>query len=130
MREYAVPADPQQPAWVVVATAPSAQAAGSYHGCPRGAFCIYPGTTFNGDNPEYVFFSYAGHNIYNEYGNHRVVSNQTANAAWGLCYGSRGTGGAYVGGVDERPQPETINLTVVNSVELRPNADYHKVCRR
>jgi hypothetical protein len=106
---------------VQTATVASAQAA-TVHGCPSGAFCIYPGADWNQDRPEYVFFSYGAHNIYNEYGWHNTYNNQyedppgTYPPSVAYCYGPNGTGGAQFannylgeGGFDATP---------INSIEI------------
>ncbi|MBB2892235.1 hypothetical protein [Flexivirga oryzae] len=118
--------------------APATAASGpSYHGCPYGAVCVYPGGTgFNHDHPKYVWYSYAGHNIYNELGTNRIVNNQSANAGFGLCRYSNGTGGV----VDVAPWPienyspsyEDFHAKLVNSVDLRPESQIgaNTICHR
>lgn len=110
----------------------------SYHGCPYGAVCIYPANTgWNGDRPKYAFYSYAGHNISNEYGTHRVADNQYGAHSVGECAGYNGTGGlANVYGViaDGAPRYAPVywdgNLTPVNSFDLRPYSEYDSLCYR
>lgn len=116
----------------------SAASGPSYHGCPYGAVCVYPANTgWNNNHPKYEFFSYAGHNIYDEYGTHRVADNQYGGHAWGACAGSNGTGGlANTGGIeaagssDYNPEYWDVNLTKVNSFDLRPLSQYDSLCKR
>jgi len=110
----------------------------SFHGCPYGAVCVYPANTgWNGDHPKYAFFSYAGHNIFNEFGTHRIADNQYGAHAAGLCAGSNGTGGfANVEGLVGEGNPTYSpffwdqNLTPVNSLDLRPLDQYGSLCLR
>lgn len=120
-----------------VAVAPLATGP-SYHGCPYGAVCVYPANTgWNGDHPKYFFYSYAGHNIYGEYGTHRIADNQYGGHAAGLCAGSNGTGG-YANGPNllgegsshYNPLYWDENLTPVNSLDLRPYSQYDSLCNR
>jgi hypothetical protein len=105
-----------------VGAAAPAQAAGSVHGCPRGAFCIYPGTGWNNDRPEYVFTSYGAHNLYNEIGWRTTYNNQYADPAGtypptvGYCYGYNGTGGAQF--ANDYLGAGSFNATPINSIEL------------
>ncbi|MET9296616.1 hypothetical protein [Streptomyces sp. NPDC003077] len=71
----------------------AAQAAGSWHGCPSGAVCVYPQNAgWNGDRPSLVFYSYGAHNLSNQYGQHYVANNQTGGATARTCTGYNGTG--------------------------------------
>ena len=86
-------------------------------GCPVGAVCIYPGLDYNGGNPTYVFWSYGVHRIYNQYGWHLVVNNQSDWADAYLCRGANGTDCS----IDvNSPREIQVRLTPVNSVLLRP----------
>lgn len=90
---------------------------GDRTGCPRGAVCVYPSDSWNGGNPSYVFWSYAAHKIYNQYGSHRVYNNQTGGAGAYLCENGNGTSCAYyipAGTYND------YNLTPINSVKLTP----------
>jgi hypothetical protein len=61
----------------LLGTAAPAQAAGTVHGCPSGAVCIYPrGAGWNGGNPSVEMWSYGPHNLSNQYGHHYVLNNQ------------------------------------------------------
>lgn len=95
--------------------AATAQAANS-HGCPSGAVCIYPNATWNGGDPEHVYWSYGAHNLYNEYGVHRIYNNQTGDATMRTCTGYNGTGcqGYLPAGwlIDK-------DLTPINSITLQ-----------
>jgi hypothetical protein len=84
-------------------------------GCPRGAVCIYPGTSFN-PGPSDVFFSYGAHNLQNQFGRHYVFNNQVQGARLFLCTGFNGTGNCQ----DEIKNRETKirNLTPINSIRL------------
>ncbi|MCW2755872.1 MAG: hypothetical protein JWQ32_3283 [Marmoricola sp.] len=75
-----------------------AQAATAVHGCPSGAFCIYPQNAgWNGDRPSVELWSYGPHNLSNEYGHHYVLNNQYNDPQGNpviavLCTGVNGTG--------------------------------------
>ncbi|MBE1877344.1 hypothetical protein [Myceligenerans pegani] len=110
--------DDQAPRGGIIERAASVTAA--VHGCPSGAFCIYPNASWNGGNPEYVFWSRGGHNIYNEYGQRRAFNNQTDNWGGALCYGSNGTGGYRVA---FRPGIYVdLDITPINSADLQPGS--------
>ncbi|HEX6446441.1 MAG TPA: hypothetical protein VF053_15200 [Streptosporangiales bacterium] len=110
----------------------------SYHGCPYGAVCVYPaGKGWNGDRPKYFFYSYAGHNIYNEFGTHRIADNQYGSHSAAVCAGYNGTGGlANVYGIRAEGGPYyypvywDVDLTPVNSLDLRPYSEYESLCFR
>lgn len=73
--------------------AQAAQAAGTVHGCPSGAFCIYPQDAgWNGDRPSHAFYSYGAHNLSGQVGNHIIFNNQTGGAWARTCTGYNGTG--------------------------------------
>lgn len=87
----------------------------STHGCPSGAVCIYPDDSWNGGQPSHAFYSYGGHNFWNQYGEHRVFNNQHSGAMAQVCWGQGGTScptwivpGFY----------RDMNLTSFNSVRL------------
>ncbi|ARH89491.1 MULTISPECIES: hypothetical protein [Streptomyces] len=68
-------------------------AAGSLHGCPSGAVCVYPQNAgWNGDRPSLAFYSYGAHNLSNQVGQHYVLNNQTGGATARTCTGYNGTG--------------------------------------
>ena len=98
--------------------ATSAQAAGLDRdfGCPKGAVCIYPGTSFNGGHPSDVFFSYGAHNLRNQFGNHYVFNNQVGGATVFLCTGFNGTGRCQ--GEVKNGDTKIRNLTPINSIRL------------
>ena len=90
-------------------------AGGAFEGCPYGAVCIYPDDSWNGGNPEHVYWSYGTHKLYNEYGTHRVFNNQSGNASARICKGSSGTK------CGEKLIPfryMDVNLTPINSIRL------------
>ena len=90
----------------------------NYAGCPYGAVCIYPDNSWNGGNPEHVYWSYGAHKLYNEYGTHRVFNNQSGKATMRACLNSNGTKcGAKLKPWNAVP----VNLTRVNSIRLDPN---------
>jgi hypothetical protein len=99
-----------------------AEAASTIHGCRAGWVCIYPQNKgWNGDKPEAAgqYYTYGPHNLYNQFGTHRIFNNQTGGAAAWTCYGYNGTGGSYLllgaGGWSDE------NLTPINSVYLTPS---------
>jgi hypothetical protein len=100
--------------------------------------CIYPENTgFNGGHPESngVFFSYTGHNLSNQYGAHKMVNNQTGDAGFGLCKGYGGSGGfarttPIVAEEGKAPYSVTVQLSPVNSVDLRPVSQFESLCKR
>ena len=106
-----------------IATGGTAQAAdGSvdakgkeYAGCPSGAVCIYPQGNWNGGKPEHIYYSYGGHDLYNEYGTHRVFNNQHSGATVSACTGS---GGSNCGKGMGPWKYRDVNLTPVNSIKL------------
>lgn len=97
---------------------------------------MYPQNTgYNGDHPKYFFYSYTGHNIYNEYGTHRIVNNQTGGAGFGLCAKANGKRGfAKLNGIVAEdggaPFEMDFNATPVNSIDLRPTSQYYSLCLR
>jgi hypothetical protein len=108
----------------VMAT-PVATAAGSFHGCPYGAVCVYPGANLStGPEPGGIYWRYGSHNLNNQFGEHAVINNQYGGAWMYLCYGYNGTGGWSVG---EAPNiaypPYTHDLTPINSIVLTPGPD-------
>lgn len=98
---------------------PSVADASTVHSCPRGAVCVYRGTT-TASSIVYAFWSRGAHNIHNMYGNHLVVNNQTsgwtADAKSG--YGGGGRTIFHFGAVKNRTR--VLNLTPVNSMVLTP----------
>lgn len=94
----------------------AAGAATSYHGCPSGNVCIYPGTGYNGDQPSNTYYDYGCYKLYDQLGNHRVVNNQTGKAGM-LAYSSSNCGTGYLGWLGPGGN-DVINLTPINSIEL------------
>lgn len=100
----------------------SAQAGGTYAGCPYGAVCVYPDASFN-HNPSLVFWSYGAHNLSNQIGMHRVFNNQYGGAHAWLC--------RNYNGVNCTPFPNgypieqytyvDYDLTPINSILLTRN---------
>ncbi|MEU4191101.1 hypothetical protein AB0E69_04325 [Kribbella sp. NPDC026611] len=73
-------------------TAPAAQAAGTYQGCPYGAVCVYPqNTDWNNGHPSQILWSYGVHKLSNQYGQHMVFNNQYGGAKAKLCKGWDGS---------------------------------------
>jgi hypothetical protein len=102
-----------------------ANAVTAVHGCPYGDVCVYPANTgWNGDQPKYFFYTYGAHNIYNEYGTHRILDNQYGAHSVVACSGPDGTGpqvGGAEGGTVYGPYSWDQNLTPVNSFVLAPS---------
>lgn len=103
-------------AGAVMMSAPAAQAASLYEGCPAGWVCMYPQNAgWNSGHPEHMWYSYGNYNLSNEYGTHRFFNNQTGTGAAGMCLGYNGTGTCYY-------QPTGTwsddNFTPINSVRL------------
>lgn len=89
---------------------------GDVTGCPYGAVCVYPNSSWNNGNPTYVFYSYGAHRIYGQYGAHRVYNNQYGGAKMYFCTGSNGTGcGEGIEGW------MSLVLDPINSIKLTPN---------
>ena len=89
----------------------------TYAGCPYGAVCIYPGTDWNGGNPEHVYWSYGAHKLYNEYGTHRVFNNQSGGATFQVCKTSNGK---ECSPTTDPWEYRHWNLTPANSIRLDP----------
>lgn len=99
--------------------APPAQAAGTSHGCPYGAVCLYPQNAgWNGDHPSASYWSYGPHNLSNQYGTHRVFNNQYGGALVEACYGYGGRGGGTL--LLGTGVAYDYGLTPVNSLVLFP----------
>ncbi|HEU5429010.1 MAG TPA: hypothetical protein VFU74_19165 [Actinocrinis sp.] len=78
----------------VLTGASAAHADGDYYGCPSGAVCIYVDDASIHLYAQYItneYWSYGAHNLYNQYGKHWVLNNQTGGASVTLCYGANGT---------------------------------------
>lgn len=102
---------------IAMVGATNAQAAGSIEGCPSGAACVYPGADWNGGHPSLIFYSYGGHNLYNQNGVHRIFNNQTGGATMQTCLGSNGTS------CEGYMLPTWYldkDLTPINSIRLNP----------
>ncbi|GAA1490738.1 hypothetical protein [Brachybacterium sacelli] len=97
------------------ATGTSDAEAKALHGCPSGAVCIYDDAAWEAKQPEHMYWSYGPHKLYDEYGTHALVNNQTGGATMTLCEGADGTNC-----IDPRPAPATEfpDLTRFNSVKL------------
>jgi hypothetical protein len=102
-----------------------ALAAGSYHGCPYGAACVYPGNSYNNDRPALVFESYGPHNLSNQFGEKLAVNNQYGGATAWFCSGYDGKGSPVLpwlsGTVEDGSMTSEIsgiNFTPINSVVL------------
>lgn len=97
------------------AAGPDDVEAEALHGCPSGAVCIYDGAGWDAKVPEHVYWSYGPHKLYDEYGKHAMVNNQTGGATMTLCEGADGTNC-----IDPRSAPATEfpDLTRFNSVKL------------
>lgn len=104
-------------ATLTVTATPAANAAGALHGCPSGAVCIYPRDAgFNGDRPSNAYYSYGLHRLYNQYGDHYIVNNQTGGAGAELC---ESLDGVYNCPYEVFPQDwSIIDLTPINTVKL------------
>lgn len=96
-------------------TANAAEAAGTIHGCPSGAVCLYPNASWNGDKPSHRFYSYGTHKIYNQYGKKRWFNNQTGGAKAYRCKNSNGTN---CGGNQRAGTYYDHDFTPINSVKL------------
>jgi hypothetical protein len=74
-----------------------AEAAGTAHGYPYGAVCVYPQNAgWNGDRPSLTYWSYGAHNLSNQYGTHRIFNNQYGGAEVEACFGYNVTNGTPV----------------------------------
>ncbi|MGW0117859.1 hypothetical protein [Streptomyces sp. NPDC003327] len=97
--------------------AQAAPTAGASHGCPSGAFCIYPQNAgWNNDRPSHIYWS-GPYNLYDQIGMHIVFNNQTDGWVVDLCIGKNGTDCRWYmleGAVSN------LDLTTINSVVLRP----------
>ncbi|MFF9485343.1 hypothetical protein [Streptomyces sp. NPDC014676] len=62
-----------------------AHAADSWANCPYGAVCIYPQNQNPAVSPSHVFWAYGPHRIYNQFGYHWVLNNQSDYAVAYLC---------------------------------------------
>lgn len=112
-----------------VAIGAPAHAAGTVHGCAYGYVCVYPqGKGWNGDVPSLRFYTYGGHNLSDQVGNHYVLNNQqNAIAIFCSSYGGCASDGNHqIGGLawtweESHTQGESwanVNLTPVNSIDL------------
>ncbi|MFF9592967.1 hypothetical protein ACF1FX_27805 [Streptomyces sp. NPDC014646] len=95
--------------------ATAAEAAGTIHGCPSGAVCLYPNGSWANDKPTYKFYSYAVHKIYNQIGTKRIFNNQTGGATARNCYDVNGTN---CGGHQRAGTYADYDYTPYNSVRL------------
>ena len=102
----------------VLAAPGTAQASGTYQGCPSGYVCIYPENTgWNGGHPSLFYYYYGSYNLSNQFNVHRIFNNQTGGATMRTCTGYNGTGcQGYLGAgwyIDK-------DLTPINSITLEP----------
>jgi hypothetical protein len=101
-----------------LATSSTAQAAPSgaqdYAGCATGYACIYPDGSWN-SNPTNSYYTYGVHQLYNQFGVHRVFNNQTGGAKVWVCKNTNGTD--CTGPITEYTYWD-INLTPYNSIKL------------
>lgn len=105
------------------------------HGCPRGAFCIYPGmkTWRTGPERHGIYYSYGAHNLHHQLGWHLVYNNQYpvngVSAGVSLCRGFNGRRGwtsqisvptsqSAAPYMTEDQAAGFANLTPVNSITL------------
>lgn len=96
----------------------SAQArGGEYAGCPYGAVCLYPDDSWNGGNPEHIYWTYGVHKLSDEYGMHRLFNNQSGDATAQAC---RGADGTDCGGEIPPWEYRDGDLTPGNSIRLDP----------
>ncbi len=103
-----------------VLAAPTAQAGGTYEGCPYGAVCIYPALKgWNNGHPEAggIFWSRGAHNLSHQYGVHRVFNNQYNH--WYATLDKHYGGGDPVFRINEYYVTD-YNLTPINSITLKP----------
>ncbi|MEV0400922.1 hypothetical protein [Actinoallomurus sp. NPDC050550] len=100
-------------------TATAANAA-TIHGCPSGYVCIYPGAGWNNDQPSNEYYKYGCYKLYNQYGTHRVLNNQTGYAPTdGYTSSNCSTGFEYY--IASGGAWADVNLTPVNSIDLVDN---------
>lgn len=57
-----------------------------WKGCPAGAVCLYSPAGYENNNPEHVYWSYGEHKLYNEFGSHYLLNNQTGGARASVWY--------------------------------------------
>ncbi|MFE6282154.1 hypothetical protein [Streptomyces sp. NPDC057877] len=97
-------------------TSTQAQAA-TTHGCPSGAFCVYPQNTgWNNDVPSHIYWS-GVYNLSNQVGSHTVFNNQTDGWVVDLCRAYNGVDCPWYMGPGAA---STLDITVINSIRLRP----------
>lgn len=92
----------------------------SFHGCPAGYFCIYPGESWNNDTPSHRYVKYGCYNLSNQIGNHYIANNQTGGAHVDFFTGYNCTGTEDHDDVPALWWSAPWNLTPVNSIRLRP----------
>lgn len=94
------------------------------HGCPYGAFCIYPGmkTWRTGPERHGIYYSYGAHNLHHQFGWHLIYNNQYKvdgiRAGVSFCRGRNGRHGWADGPLMKDHWAAAVNLTPVNSVTL------------
>lgn len=98
-------------------TATAADAA-TVHGCPSGYVCIYPQNAgWNNDHPSNTYYNYGCYKLYNQYGTHRVLNNQTGYAPTdGYTSSNCSTGFSYY--IASGGAWADVDLTPVNSIDL------------
>lgn len=95
-------------------TTPPAQAGESLYGCPSGYVCIYGESKPLTTTPTNKYYRYGTYKLYNQYGYHFVVNNQTGGATVALCENSNGTRCEYITNVGAFAR----NLSPINSIKL------------
>ncbi|MFF8278350.1 hypothetical protein ACF05T_19935 [Streptomyces lateritius] len=92
-------------------------AAGTVHGCPSGAFCIYPeNAEWNNDVPSHIYWE-GMYNLVDQYGHHYLLNNQTDGWVVDIC---RKYNGVDCPWYMVQGASWSLDLTEINSVVLRP----------
>jgi len=99
-------------------TGTAAQAA-TVHGCGTGWVCLYPqGAGWNSDRPSQKWYNYGNYPLYDQYGSHYILNNQTGGAPVWLCTDYPATNcPSYVAA----GRWASVNFTPINSVKLVPS---------
>jgi len=97
--------------------AANAAAAKSRHGCPSGYVCIYPGKGWHNNKPSHKYYKYGCYKLYNQYGTHRVLNNQTGYAPTD-GYTSSNCGKGFKFYIASGGAWADVNLSPVNSIDL------------
>ncbi|MFD6288974.1 hypothetical protein [Streptomyces sp. NPDC060205] len=102
---------------VLTTVGSTAAHADTWHGCPDGYVCLYPGASWNNDTPSHVYYNYGTYNLSGMFGTYRIANNQTDGATMRTCTGYDGTGcEGYL------PAQWSIDkdMTPINSITLQP----------